>query len=283
MIQFFLLNFTVATSARSSIGGFVKAIMLLGSLLSQIFSRNYFFVHYLYENNIFFVKDEANYNNKSMLRDNTKKIAVKNLIPLRLNNPVNHQSFKNPHQNDQNIPDLLPINLVDDSKIDNTNIPFEKNKSDLPLNNAYKFEFSNFNNIGNNFRPDRQIQNTKSLRNMKVSKSSSSSFSQEITAEGNRVKILMRFLHSRIFSCKGFKISDNVQLVYGMIKILKKTVSVDVMVKKFFDIEQLKNIIYDDKIKNGLGEKEFSLNVYKTILNNKSDDSPFTYNIFRLG
>jgi hypothetical protein len=35
-------------------------------------------------------------------------------------------------------------------------------------------------------------------------------------------------------------------------------------------------------MKNGLGEKDFSLNVYNTISKNEIDDCAFTYNIFSL-
>lgn len=58
--KIFLSSYTKLQTVITQIGGFVNLIMIMGKVISTKFSKNLFFIHYLFENNIYEVKHEYN-------------------------------------------------------------------------------------------------------------------------------------------------------------------------------------------------------------------------------
>jgi hypothetical protein len=292
--KFFLRSYIKLQTVITQIGGFVKFIMLLGSVISTLFSKNLFYIHYLFGNNIFAIKhgNEKNSSFEGEQKDEgSQKIsAIKNINVLNKNKKskimdkkikiYKNEDLQNEIGDKIRFPEPENLNIkLELSKTDNTVIPFNKNKSINLLSQINRLDnISNLNNFEGKNKSSGELIRTNKYNKRK--ESSESLFDQEANHNYISVKILFKYLCGIIFPCKKFKKIDEIYMVNGMEKIFKKALSIDVMVKKFCEVEQMRDLFIENK--KDLG-KYFSLSVYNTIMKLKEEKSnSFSSKIFIL-
>jgi hypothetical protein len=135
------------------------------------------------------------------------------------------------------------------------------------LNNLNNFETKN--KSGELFKTNKTHKSTESIDNH-----------QGVNQNYISVKILFKYLCAIICPCNTLKKSYEIYCVNCMEKIFKKTKSMDVMVKKFCEVEQMREILV--KKNQELG-RDFSLSIYNTIMKLEEEKSvPFSSKIFIL-
>jgi hypothetical protein len=272
--KIYLRSYIKLQTVITQIGGFVKFIMLSGSLISTIFSKNLFYIHYLYENNIFSLKKEKDkIMSQKSFQDSQKLSSNNKLISIdasdKSNIGVNKSKLKT------KVPQNNNNNLREDreSKLDNTNAPLEKNKDTNYIKEISHFEMKNNNKPEINFRSNEIFKSNGLYKNNRTIQCNvNSNHDQQL------YKVLFKYLSGMICPCRSLNRSDDTFVVYAMEKLFKKTISMDIIVKKFFEVELMKKLTLQDKKILG---NNFSLSVYNTIMKFEKNED-LSNNIFNL-
>jgi hypothetical protein len=204
-------------SVMTQIGGFIKAVMLLGYAFSYIISKNYYFVNLV--NQFVFVEKNQN-------RENSER------------------SFTNNFNSTSNTPRTLPRAFKSISKSKRKD-PLEESSGNIKNSNIFR-------STPKNIKKRNSSRSTDFLKNqLKVIeitppstinlKSGARKNSKIQNKDKNKISNFTDYLLNLVMICTPFRRkSSNFKFVYSFIELYKRVLSVETLFRKCYDTEYLK-------------------------------------------
>jgi hypothetical protein len=239
-------TYTKIQTVLTQIGGFTKAISLLASLMSYMLSKNYFFSEILFNNyyNVNFKQFESS-NNESKF-------------------PFESSLF--PNKNQDSVGETKSVNMMSNNNLNNRKSVRLPEKSMLSPREQNVSKNNSFNLDNKKVRKINVVSKRKN--NMKKSEHNFTILSS-----------LTDSLMNQLMFCKGpHSQTDNYKRFNNVEGLYEKLLSVDVIMRKFYDLEVLtclskKGINFDESYKIG---------VFKLFGSLKTDYAKDRVNIFNV-